>query len=86
MQTTVPNFLRQRACLSPIDPAVFIGEQTISFSELDREVQKWAAFLYGTGIRRQMSVAVCMHNSYSLFRLFLHCNTLERLLYLSIRG
>lgn len=69
MQTTVPNFLRQRACLSPTDPAVFIGEQTISFSELDREVQKWAAFLYGTGIRRQMSVAVCMHNSLQLVQI-----------------
>lgn len=69
MISSVPNFLKQRTNLTPNQPAIYIEEKVITFSELDGTVRKWVSFFRKKGMRTQTPVAICMPNSLLLIQI-----------------
>ncbi|WP_338754805.1 o-succinylbenzoate--CoA ligase [Bacillus sp. FJAT-52991] len=59
----MPNWLKQRAFLTPERPALYFGKKSWTFSQLYEEVQVYAAFLEQHGIKHGDYVGVLVKNT-----------------------
>ena len=58
----LPEFLRQRAFLTPNRPALLASRETLTFAELDRAVDARAAWVAALGVREGNRVALLLGN------------------------
>jgi o-succinylbenzoate---CoA ligase len=66
MQTSIPNWLMQRAFLTPERIAVYDGQGKKTFMELHESAMKRARQLANTGVRKGDIVAIFMKNSVAM--------------------
>jgi o-succinylbenzoate---CoA ligase len=58
MTTTIPNWLQQRAFLTPHRRALTYGDRSWSFAELYEESKVWAYKLAGIGVKKEEAIGV----------------------------
>lgn len=73
---TLPNWLMQRAYLTPDRIALAFGDREISFYQLHSQVMNTAARLQTLGIKRGTKVAILSHNSVEMIELIHSLNYL----------
>jgi len=67
--TVMPNWLKQRAFLTPERTAIRDGERTKTFAELHEAAASWARRLAGAGVKEGDIVAVLMKNSVEMIEI-----------------
>ncbi|MFD1739173.1 o-succinylbenzoate--CoA ligase [Bacillus salitolerans] len=65
----VPNWLMQRAYLTPQRIAIKMGEREITFDQLHNQVYQMAGRLHAMGIKRGANIAVLSHNSIEMIEI-----------------
>jgi O-succinylbenzoic acid--CoA ligase len=66
---TVPNWLMQRAYLTPERIALKIGEREISFNQLHNQVLQTARRLHTLGVKKGSKVGLLSHNSVEMIEI-----------------
>ncbi|MEO6196238.1 MAG: amino acid adenylation domain-containing protein, partial [Thermoanaerobaculia bacterium] len=61
--TTILDRVTEQARRAPDAPAVFFGDETLTFGELDRQANRLARRLRRLGVGPEMSVGVCVERS-----------------------
>ncbi|MFC7391801.1 o-succinylbenzoate--CoA ligase [Scopulibacillus cellulosilyticus] len=66
----MPNWLKQRAFLTPDRMAFYTGKETVTFRELDNEVRSLALKLAGMGFVKHDKIALLFNNQLDIVKLY----------------